>query len=160
MATIFTVHGTNSSGPEEGSQWWQSGSDFEKDVREFVEAADGVLEFRPVVWDGKNSEASRRRAGTALLGMTREPERLGRSYLLIGHSHGGSVIAHALVEATMSSASLTHLSRWMTVGTPFIHTELKLRLFERLGSFGRMIYVPIPTKPPGYNGIMPPGIPE
>lgn len=140
MATIFTVHGTNSTGPEEGPQWWQRGSDFEKDVRELVEADDGALEFKPVVWDGKNSEASRRRAGTALLGMTRQLETRGRSYLLIGHSHGGSVIAHALVEGTKRSADLAHLSRWITVGTPFIHTRLKRLLFERLGSFGRAIY--------------------
>lgn len=140
MATIFAVHGTNSTGPMEGQQWWQRGSDFENDVREFVEAEDGALEFRPMVWDGTNSEASRRKAGRDLLGMTRELETQDRSYLLIGHSHGGSVIAHTLVEGTTRPAGLPHLSRWITVGTPFIHTRLKPRLFARLGSFGRALY--------------------
>jgi hypothetical protein len=31
---------------------------------------------------------------------------------------------------------------------------------EKVSLITIIIGVPIPTKPPGYNGIMPPGIPE
>jgi len=37
MTTIITVHGTGATGPEEGEQWWQKGSSFEKHIRELVD---------------------------------------------------------------------------------------------------------------------------
>jgi hypothetical protein len=41
---------------EEGINWWQKGSDFEHDVRAYVEAEDGKLEFRPFIWDAESNE--------------------------------------------------------------------------------------------------------
>ena len=61
MATIVTVQGTNASGSEEGDKWWQKGSTFEHDLRRLIQAKDGNLEFKPHIWDGANSEISRRR---------------------------------------------------------------------------------------------------
>ena len=40
---------------------------------------------------------------------------------LIGHSHGGSVIWHALRLATLQRHDLKLLRSWATVGTPFLH---------------------------------------
>lgn len=117
MATIFTVHGTFSSGPEDGHQWWQKGSTFEKDVRDYVEAEDGTpVEFKPFVWDGKNSEESRRKAAKALEKLVTPCERNGTWYCLVGHSHGGNVIRH-YVEHLRSRGR--YLGQWLTVGTPF-----------------------------------------
>jgi hypothetical protein len=58
MAKIITVHGTGATGPEEGYDWWQKGSLFEKHVRELVEAEVGTLKFQRLIWNGKNSEMS------------------------------------------------------------------------------------------------------
>ena len=67
MATIIAVHGTFATGPEEGEGWWQKGGEFERDLRELVEADGAQLDFQPHVWDGQNSETSRRAAGQSLL---------------------------------------------------------------------------------------------
>ena len=71
MATIITVHGTFAAptaadpngGPMPELQWWETGSTFEKDMRQFVEARDGELNFVPFPWAGDNSEVERRDAG-------------------------------------------------------------------------------------------------
>src|SRR5687767_4680131 len=112
MATILTVHGTFSSGPDDGDQWWQRGGAFEGHVRELVEAEAGALHWRPFGWDGLNSEAARRNAGANLYRAMREHEQRGEPYCVIGHSHGGSVISAALLEATRNNDSLPHLASW------------------------------------------------
>ena len=119
MATIFTVHGTNASGPEEGTSWWQRGSPFQRHVRELVEPVSGELKFQPIVWDGENSESSRRHAANALLGFMRSAEQANEPYCVIGHSHGGSVIANALLQGVVRKNSFQGLKQWITVGTPF-----------------------------------------
>ena len=48
-------------------------------------------------------------------------EQLGRRYHLVGHSHGGSVIWHALRAASLKRVNLERLRSWTTVGTPFLH---------------------------------------
>lgn len=130
MATILTVHGTNASGPAEGEHWWQRGSPFEKHMREFVEGSDGRLEMVPVLWDGANSELSRQGAGSALLKELATLEAKKEPYCIIGHSHGGSIIATALIEAAHSNRPLNSLSRWITVGTPFVASKRKRLLFS------------------------------
>lgn len=142
MATIFTVHGTFASGEDEGNQWWQIGSDFEKDLVRFLKAPDGKLRIEPFRWDGKNSERSRRTAGRKLYRRFSELENISEPYCILGHSHGGSVIAHSLLDASKKdSVSVSHLSNWMTVGTPFIVTKRHKLSFSRLGSLGRYVYM-------------------
>jgi hypothetical protein len=91
MATIITVHGTGATGPEEGDAWWQRGSEFEKHMRELVDGEDGELNFERLIWDGANSEISRRKADTELLTRMRRLEENPRRYCILGHSHGGSL---------------------------------------------------------------------
>ena len=49
-----------------------------------------------------------------------ELESEGRGYHLVGHSHGGSVIWHALCRARLYRKDLTCLRSWSTVGTPYL----------------------------------------
>ena len=56
-------------------------------------------------WSGENSERSRIKAGRDLLEYLLALESAGRGYHLIGHSHGGSVIWHALCRAGCSGKS-------------------------------------------------------
>lgn len=141
MATIITVHGTGATGLPEGSGWWQVGSRFHTDLRRLVEASDGEFLFEPFAWDGRNSEASRYQAGTALHRRIRELETRGEAYCLLGHSHGGSVICHSLLQARYEKQELRRLRRWITVGTPFVETRKRFLLFSRLTDQGGAAYL-------------------
>jgi len=145
MATIVTVHGTFSSGPLEGQKWWQRGSGFSSRLPELIEGTDGDLIVEPFVWTGLNSELGRRRAGDQLAAKLAEIEAAGKPYAVIAHSHGGSVLGAALLNAARNRQSLPLMQRWMTVGTPFIKTERQRFLFSRLGILGKAIYLTLLT---------------
>src|SRR5688572_25781027 len=114
MATIVTVHGTFSSGPLEGQSWWQRGSAFAVRLPELIEGADGKLGIEPFVWNGLNSETARRQAGERLAGRLAELEAAGEPYAVVGHSHGGSVVGAALLNAARNKQPLRLLQRWIT----------------------------------------------
>ncbi len=139
MATVITVHGTYAHivGPPDAPapaelQWWQPGSVCEQNVRQLVQAEDGNLNFMQFTWSGDNSEQGRRKAGSELLAMLRPLEERKDSYCLVGHSHGGSVIASALVESVAKGQPLEGLKKWITVGTPFVALRKERFLFSRL----------------------------
>jgi hypothetical protein len=141
MATIITVHGTFATGVEDGSDWWQRGSAFEQDIRKFVETQDGVLDFQPHIWDGANSELSRRAAANSLKVRMQDLNKRGESYCVVGHSHGGSVVARAVFDLCADKATTKALSRWITIGTPFIEMTKRKLLLSRLGLFGKTLYL-------------------
>jgi hypothetical protein len=69
---------------------------------------------------GPNSEMERRASGLALYGMLRRLEQENRPYHLAAHSHGGSVIWHALCRSAEAGTELKLLQSWSTFGTPFL----------------------------------------
>ncbi|MBM4090388.1 MAG: alpha/beta hydrolase [Planctomycetes bacterium] len=119
---LIMVHGTGTS-PEsgEGDRWWQHGSSASTELKGrlpddlFCSGPHEV--FR---WSGENSERARIMAGRRLLACLESLEEKGQGYHLIGHSHGGSVIWHALQLATSRGKPLDQLRSWATVGTPFL----------------------------------------
>jgi hypothetical protein len=121
LPTIIFVHGTFAAGPERGDQWWQLGSPFETQLRESVAARKGSLTFQRLHWDGRNTENSRRKSAAALLERCQQLESRGEHYVLIGHSHGGSIISNALLLACQSKQPLPNMRKAITVGTPFLH---------------------------------------
>lgn len=149
MAKIVTVHGTFAhidtasdptvvAGGDDSRQWWQPGSSFEYQISRMVdsdgssgEPGSGVA-FKPFVWNGDNSETSRRRAGTRLLAELKALEAANEKYCVVGHSHGGSVISSALLEASVNGTKLEGLKRWITIGTPFVELRRERFLFLRL----------------------------
>jgi hypothetical protein len=139
MATIITVHGTFATGTEEGSDWWQRGSAFDQDIGTYVEAQDGHLSLQPYIWDGANSELSRRAASRGLRARIMALNKRNESHCLIGHSHGGSVVARAVFDPPTSTTKA--LSRWITIGTPFIVMTKRKLLLSRLGLFGKTLYL-------------------
>ena len=143
MTTILTVHGTfaGDGGKETGQLWWQKGSPFEAHIKELVEAQHGALDYQPVTWDGLNSETSRRTAGLALFQKMKALEKQGEPFVVIGHSHGGSVIGSALMEGARRKQRLDHMKTWLTIGTPFITTRRHRWLFQRLGVLGKSIFI-------------------
>jgi hypothetical protein len=141
LATIITVHGTFSSGPQSGEHWWQKRSQFESQLRRLVDSEDGRLDFVPHVWDGVNSEMSRRAAGKSLLRRLLNLEKRKERYCLVGHSHGGSAIVASLLISAFRGRKLPRLSLWITIGTPFIAFARKAFLFSRLGLLGQILYL-------------------
>ena len=148
MATVITVHGTyahivgspDAPAPAE-LQWWQPNSSCERHIRQLVQAKDGNLDFMQFVWSGENSEHERRKAGSELLAMLRPLEERNESYCLVAHSHGGSVIACALVESVAKGRPLKNLKKWITVGTPFVALRKERFLFSRLTLPRRVVLV-------------------
>lgn len=151
MATVVTVHGTfahtggtaDALGIDQAAEalWWQNASGFQAHVRELVQGTDGKLEFVPFVWSSANSEVARRDAGSSLLAFLRGLDANQESYCLIGHSHGGSVIASALVESVARGKPLIGLRKWITVGTPFVELKKERFLFSRLTLTRQVMFV-------------------
>ncbi|MEQ8824018.1 MAG: hypothetical protein RIC14_06575 [Filomicrobium sp.] len=146
MSVVISVHGTNDHGPINGDKWWQRGSDVHKDFECLVESIDGTLQFVPYCWSGTNSEDERFNAGTKLAQRMADLDAEGEKYVLIGHSHGGSVIAHALRAKLHENgrgrlADKTHLPPWIVIGTPFVRTIQDWFLFTRLENFGKSAYI-------------------
>jgi hypothetical protein len=141
MAKIITVHGTNAGHPDdEGQRWWQRGSEFQKRLSAWISL--DPPQFEPFHWgEGPNSELERRKAGDNLLKQIRANESAGQDYHLIGHSHGGSVIYHALLAASAKGIKLAHLRSWVTIGTPFLWTKPHWLLFRRLSHTGKVAFV-------------------
>lgn len=117
---VILIHGTAAGDPsDEGKRWWQTGSNFSNELQRTL-GADYRIE-RPFHWSGANWESERSAAGRALLKRLRELEQAETPYHLVGHSHGGSVILHALrLSCTPGQARLKGLRSWTTVGTPFL----------------------------------------
>jgi len=116
---IVFVHGTGSANPaDEGKKWWQLGSSFSDELGALLQSCAVVA--RPFHWSGLNSELARRRAGSILLEQLQQMEAGRQRYHLVGHSHGGSVIWHALTQSAAQGRRLAGLKSWSTVGTPYL----------------------------------------
>jgi hypothetical protein len=125
---VLLIHGTDDARDKKEPRWWQKGSAFSLAL---AAALPSGIESGPEIghvirWTGRNSECDRRDAGKILLEYLIALPDVGRNCHLIGHSHGGSVIFHALVEAERRGMTLDHLRSICTVGTPFLTFQPKL----------------------------------
>ena len=150
---IITVHGT--SDYEESldrPKWWQSdfrfsGKPFDGampssfPVSNFVSILYGrfggpsechVESFK---WSGEYSELERRKAGKALAATLKDALAHDdqSEFILVGHSHGGSVIDYALRFGTFNAAERERIRSWHTIGTPFLHFRRPIGI----GRFGK-----------------------
>lgn len=128
---VVVVHGTW-AGPEAGSvKWWQRCADGAADhfTTRLDEAlarrgsparcwAGTTLEFS---WTGENAWLHRTQAAADLAAYLKTLSDAGVRYHLVGHSHGGNVIADTL--PFLQGPSEAHaLGRVVTLGTPFVDT--------------------------------------
>ena len=146
MGTVIGVHGTFAHGggvqstPPE-TQWWEPGSVYEAELRALVCGDSGTLDVERFQWSGDNSELGRRKAGRDLLKRMRALEEKQEPYVLVGHSHGGSVISAALLASAARKDPLPHLKRWITIGTPFVKLQKERFLFTRLGLINKVLFI-------------------
>lgn len=116
---IILVHGTGATAASDiGSAWWQT----EHPLRAaLLLATDGAVPVEAFIWSGANSEAERCDAGRRLCARIEQLAGQGISVHLIGHSHGGSVIWHALQQLDRRKGKFAQaIASWATVGTPFL----------------------------------------
>ena len=120
---VLLIHGTYASADSvRGGRWWQVGSRFcEWLSGRLAGRAEVQPEERVFRWSGDNSERAREKAGSELLARLLKLEKERRSYHLIAHSHGGSVVWAALRQSVRRNEPLKHLRSWSTVATPFLH---------------------------------------
>ena len=126
---VILVHGTGATAPsEEGDRWWQRNGILWQSL---CSKSSDQLQPEAFIWSGANSESARREAGHKLCDRLIEIESEGVGVHLIGHSHGGSVIWHALRRfASKPDRYKKTVRSWSTVGTPFLAYGLRLpRLF-------------------------------
>jgi hypothetical protein len=115
---IILLHCTGAADiADRGNRWWQSGSVFQSSAQSRLAS---FLFDKPFHWSGDNFEDRRYQAGLELLARLQNLERNQAAYHLVGHSHGGSVLWHCLVESATQGKRLEGLKSWTTVGTPFI----------------------------------------
>ena len=126
---VILVHGTFAAEADDvGDSWWQEGSDtWDALQRKLPKGTKLAAQSHVFHWSGENSERARIKAGQDLLEIFREFEEEGICYHVIGHSHGGSVIWHALRMAELQNLWLPRLRSWATVGTPFLQQQTRSR---------------------------------
>lgn len=132
---LITVHGTGDNAPTvQPVKWWQDGSEFIADVRSRLAARGEELDVDPFMWSGAYSEEQRRDAGRKLAKKIKKSANGGK-VILVGHSHGGSVIDIALRMGDYSRRERDNIVKWVTVGAPFVKLDPGppvLRNFVRL----------------------------
>lgn len=130
---IVLVHGTGAAKPGNPGheKWWQPESRFARKLLERVRTGGGRADTDIVAfnWGGANSEFARREGGRALAGLLHDYDLQGIAYHLIGHSHGGSVIWHALTTSAKAGTDREGLRSWTTVGTPFLQFAPRSSIF-------------------------------
>ena len=140
---LVTIHGTGAGDPtKDKNSWWQEESDFLEQLGQRLELSPEQVKIVPFLWEeGPNSEASRRKAGKRLYKLLMSYDDLNQDYYLIGHSHGGSVAYHALLQSVAEDKSLKGLKCWCTVGTPFLEYKRNKFLFQRITGWRLGLYI-------------------
>lgn len=141
MSIIIFVHGTF-AGRESGQvRWWQPESQFSKLLSSLLASGESQIEIVPMSWQADNREIDRWAGADQLLRMLMEFEKRGKPYFIIGHSHGGSVISHALMIAAGRRINLVCMKGAATVGTPFLQVGPPRRVFSHFSAVTKTMYL-------------------
>ncbi len=118
-ATFLLLHGTFAR----GARWTSPGSPLRQRIEAESRAAGITANIRAVSWSGRNRTRDRIAAGRELAkilsGIDRE---VSPKVFLIGHSHGGSAIAHFLVNRRVEGPEV---SGCVFLSTPFIAARIR-----------------------------------
>lgn len=119
---VLLIHGTGAKSEDEmGNRWWQVGSASWQTINarlpERVRCHTNGEVFH---WSGANRESERREAGIRLARYIHYLTRTGVKCHLVGHSHGGSVIWHALRWLSRKKTMKVRIGEVILLGTPFL----------------------------------------
>lgn len=130
---VHLVHGTFDPRKPGVPHWADPDGIFAAGVRaRLPENIRNRVRFAPFDWSGENSFEARESAAAGLTEIIDRPD--GRPRFLIGHSHGGTVIADALV-----AAGAPDVVGVMTLATPFVARLLEVGE----GRLGMAMYAPV-----------------
>jgi hypothetical protein len=120
---VITVHGTFASdASDEGSRWWQRGSEFAAALSSrLIELGLPSVSIQPFRWSGLNSDSARLLAAEGLSRTIHRHMKSGHPVAVLAHSHGGNVILEALAQR----ATKVPLAAVVTLGTPYFTRRLK-----------------------------------
>ena len=89
--------------------------------------ADGDALFH---WSGANTERDREQAAAKLLELLQAYDADGRVYHLIGHSHGGLMVANLLAHTDLFAAGIARSGSYNKTNQPFGFQSERRSLFE------------------------------
>jgi hypothetical protein len=114
MSTCIVIHGT-----------WGTRSDFGFADSLFCRAIKAAIqrdiEFKRFEWSGSNSSIERTKAANRLRVLIKELSSRGTPVFIIAHSHGGTIA----VEALQDKEAAQYIGGLITLGTPFLSTEVR-----------------------------------
>jgi pimeloyl-ACP methyl ester carboxylesterase len=132
MHYVFVlIHGTFAR----RATWIDPGSSFSRSIRQEFGADVKIVPFS---WDGRNSARRRREASQSLASLLHslfrdDPEA---RYVLIGHSHGGTVAINALHDPECSQ----RVRDVICLSTPFLHFRRRVDLDNTAGSAATAVF--------------------
>lgn len=141
---VHLVHGTWPYGPF-GKQsgkvkaWFEEGSPVRAALASSERCATDVRVFK---WSGRNSVDARASAARDFLEHLRQSlnERADTRHVIVAHSHGGTVAAHALSMARIPPEGVPRIKALVCMATPFAYVErcsqeTQMRTFFGLSDF-------------------------
>lgn len=138
---VLIIHGTGSAWPgDAGAVWWQVGGGFARELESRLPGHLRVHRTKQSVgsaevfhWSGRNRESDRRAAGLELAKHLQRLTPRWHKIHLVAHSHGGSVVWHALREWVSAGREVSRVGTVVTLGTPFLRVAPGDTVFFALG---------------------------
>jgi len=129
VTTCILIHGTFAR----NADWTQEGSAFREALSSHFPKGSTPLCFETLLWSGWNTRRSRFTASEALHKLiTRlKKDRPDEEVILIGHSHGGSIIAYC---AKIYPEIMKNVSGFVFLSTPFIAIRIRDDMVDILHS--------------------------
>lgn len=156
---IVLIHGTFAASPEDcGGAWWQKGSAPWNEFRQHL--PDGaVLDDEVFHWSGENTVSARIAGARKLADRLVKLERMGRSYHLVAHSHGGSLVWEALKLTMLDISYFQDLCRPFRERKSSSPSPMWLKLIRLIGKLmlfiliGRNLNEKMSDPFKGYQGL-------
>lgn len=119
--TVHLVHGTWANGWLKSKKpWFEPGAQIYEQLRKQLP---NDVRIRTLDWSGRNNISSRDEAADLLYSKLNNSIRQQphMRHVIVAHSHGGTVAAHALTRFDQDSPQLTQVKALICLATPFAY---------------------------------------
>jgi hypothetical protein len=128
--------------------WFESGSEFERDLVRRSGLPPGSVVFDHFLWSGRNRFADRAEAARSLRGALRESGRKhpGVPHVVLAHSHGGTVAVKALDmrDESRGGGETPDMRALLTLGTPFVRLVWRWGPLLEVGGLPQFVAIVLP----------------